>query len=119
MQSYSPEDLRRGYISALIVIIIWTSFVVFSRMSGTSSLTAYDVTALRYGVAGIAILPLWWHHRTPIFEWRKLVLALIGALGFMMFAMNGFRHAPANHAAILLQGFLPFSVAVMAYFLAG
>jgi drug/metabolite transporter (DMT)-like permease len=36
-----------------------------------------------------------------------------------MFAMNGFRHAPANHAAILLQGFLPFSVAVMAYFLAG
>jgi drug/metabolite transporter (DMT)-like permease len=115
----TPDNLRRGYLNALGVITIWTCFVIFSRMSGKSDLTAYDVIALRYGVAGIAILPLWLAHRSNIFEWKKLILTLIGAVGFTLFAMNGFRHAPANHAAILLQGFLPFTVAVMAYFLAG
>ena len=119
MNILNPENLRRGYLNALGVVVIWTCFVIFSRMSGISALTAYDVIALRYGVAGIAILPLWWHYRSRIFEWRKIILTLVGALGFTLFAMNGFRQAPANHAAILLQGFLPFSVAIMAYFLAG
>lgn len=115
----NQADLRRGYWNALGVMLLWSSFVIFSRMSGTSELTAYDVIALRYGVAGLAILPLWWHYRHKnLFERRKLILTLIGAMGFTLFAFNGFRHTPANHAAILLQGFLPFSVAVMAYFLA-
>lgn len=115
----SPEMLRRGYLNAIGVVVIWTSFVIFSRMSGKSSLTPYDVIGLRYFVAGLAILPFWLHHRTSLFSWRKLVLALFGAIGFTLFAMNGFAHAPANHAAILLQGFLPFSVSIIAYFIAG
>lgn len=110
-------DLRRGYLNALGVVFIWTCFVIFSRMSGKSSLTPYDVIALRYSVAALVILPFWLRHRTYLLEWRKLVLTLVGAIGFTLFAFNGFRHAPANHAAILLQGFLPFSVAVMVYFL--
>ncbi len=115
----SQDDLKRGYLNALGVVFIWTSFVIFSRMSGKSSLTPYDVIGLRYFVAAIAILPFWMHHRTNLLQWRKWVLAFFGALGFTLLAFNGFRHAPANHAAILLQGFLPFTVAVMAYFLAG
>jgi drug/metabolite transporter (DMT)-like permease len=115
----TQDDLRRGYLNAAGVMLIWASFIIFSRMSGKTALTAYDVIALRYAVAGIAILPLWWRYRhAQLFEHRKLILTLVGALGFTLFAFNGFRLAPANHAAILLQGFLPFSVAVMAYFLA-
>ena len=113
------ERLRKGYLCAFLVVIIWTSFVVVSRMSGKSPLTPYDVMALRYSVAGIAILPFWLHHRTNLLEWRKLVLSLVGAIGFTLFAFNGFRLAPANHAGILMQGFLPFSVSIMAYFIAG
>lgn len=120
MTAPSHDDLRRGYLNAAGVIGIWASFVIFSRMSGKSDLTAYDVIALRYFVAGLCILPLWWRYRDkPLFERRKIILTLVGAIGFTLFAFNGFRHAPANHAAILLQGFLPFSVALIAYFLAG
>lgn len=118
MSAHTQDDLRRGYLNALGVVLIWSSFVVFSRMSGKSSLTPYDVIGLRYGVAALAILPFWFYHRTNLLLWRKWVLVLFGAIGFTLLAFNGFRHAPANHAAILLQGFLPFSVAVMAYFLA-
>lgn len=119
MRDAHADQLRRGYISAAIVICIWTCFIVVSRKSGKSELTAYDVIALRYMVAGLVVLPLWWHHRTNMLDWRKVVLTAFGALGFTLLAFNGFRHAPANHAAILLQGFLPFSVSVMAYFISG
>lgn len=119
MPHHSPEELRRGYVYAVLVVLIWSGFVIVSRLGGKSALTPYDIIALRYAVAGVAILPFWWHHRTNLLEWRKLVLALTGAVGFTLLAFNGFRHAPASHAAILLQGFLPFSVALMAYFIAG
>lgn len=119
MPHTSALDLRSGYLNALGVIVIWSSFIIFSRMSGTSSLTAYDMIGLRYMAALTVIIPLWLHYRTALFEWRKLVLALIGAIGFTLFAFNGFRHAPANHAAMLLQGALPFSVAIIAYILSG
>lgn len=115
----SEGNLRRGYAYAALVMIIWTGFVLVSRMGGKSSLTAYDVIALRYAIAALVVFPLWLHHRPRLLEWRKLVLMLVGALAFTLLAFNGFRHAPANHAAILLQGFLPFSVALMAYILTG
>ena len=118
MAALAHEPVRRGYLYAAVVVLIWTGFILISRMGGKSELTPYDVVALRYGVAGIAILPFWYHHRTNLLEWRKLALTMTGAIGFTMFAFNGFRHAPASHAGILLQGFLPFSVAVMAYFIA-
>ncbi len=117
--SPSPSPCRTGYFYALGVVLVWSGFVLVSRLSGKSTLTPYDVIALRYAVAGIAILPLWRKHRTKLFEWRKIVLTLFGALGFTLLAFNGFRNAPANHAAILMQGFLPFSVALIAYFIAG
>ena len=117
--THTPEQLRRGYFYALAVIIIWSGFVIVSRLGGKSAFTPYDMIALRYTAAGIGILPLWMRHRTALFERRKILLTLLGALGFTLFAFNGFRHAPANHAAILLQGFLPFTVGIMAYFMAG
>jgi drug/metabolite transporter (DMT)-like permease len=109
------HSLRTGYLYALAVVVIWSGFVVVSRMSGKSALTAYDVIALRYIVAGLAILPLYYRYRPKLLDARKLALTLIGAIGFTLFAFNGFRHAPANHAALIMQGFLPFAVTVMVY----
>lgn len=114
----TPESLRSGYKNALGVVLIWSSFIVVSRMGGKSELTPYDMIALRYAVAGLTVLPLWWHHRPKLWDKRLIILSLIGALAFTLLAFNGFRHAPANHAAILMQGFLPFSVTLMAYFIA-
>lgn len=119
MTQHTPQEIRRGFLYAIGVVIIWSGFVIISRFSGRGTLTPYDVIALRYGVAGIAILPLWFQYRTPIFSWRKLVLTSFGALGFCVFAFNGFRHAAASHAGILFQGALPFFVAVIVYLITG
>ena len=119
MHTHTPDQLRKGYLSALVVVLIWTGFIVTSRMAGKSPLTPYDMIAVRYVVAAFGILPFWLRHRTHLWEWRKIVLTCAGALGFTLLAFNGFHRTMASHAGILMQGFLPFSVSVMAYFLAG
>ena len=119
MICHSAEEMRRGYLFAGMVVLIWSGFIIVSRFAGTTTLTPYDVIAMRYAVAGLVMIPLWLHHRTSLWDWRKLMLALVGALGFTLLAFNGFRHSPASHAGILLQGFLPFSVAAMTYCMTG
>jgi drug/metabolite transporter (DMT)-like permease len=119
MHTHSPEQLRKGYLSALVVVAIWTGFIVTSRMAGKSTLNPYDLIALRYIVAAIGILPFYLRYRPRLWEWRKLVLCATGLLGFTLLAFHGFHLTIASHAGILMQGFLPFSVSVMAYFLAG
>lgn len=113
MTSHHP--LRAGYITACIVVCIWTGFVIVSRMGGISSLTSYDVIALRYMVAATLLLPFWLRHRHTLLDRRKFILALSGALIYALFIFSGFRHAPANHAGILLPGFMPFAITVIAW----
>lgn len=107
--------LRRGYLSAGIVVAIWTGFVIVSRLGSRTSLTSYDIIALRYAVAALLFLPLWWRHRTPVLDGRRLILSLSGAVVYSLFVFAGFRHAPASHAAILLPGFLPFAITCLAW----
>jgi len=113
--AHSPEDLRKGYLLALCVVTIWTGFILVSRMGGISTLTAYDTIALRYMVASAILLPFWLYHRHNLWDWRKLMLSLSGALVYSLFIFIGFKHAPANHAAVLLPGFMPFAITAIAW----
>lgn len=119
MIAHSPEELRKGYLLALLVVTIWTGFIIVSRMGGISTLTAYDTIALRYMVASAILLPFWLYHRHNLWDWRKLLLSLSGALIYSMFVFAGFKYAPANHAAVLLPGFMPFAITLIAYFVLG
>jgi hypothetical protein len=47
-----------GLACGLSVPFIWGLWIVASRFGVTHSLTPYDVTALRIGVAGVIVLPV-------------------------------------------------------------
>jgi drug/metabolite transporter (DMT)-like permease len=112
---HPAHDLRAGYLTAAVVVLIWTGFIIVSRLGGISTLTSYDIIALRYMVACILLFPFWVRHRHNLWDRRKFVLALSGALIYALFIFAGFRHAPANHAGILLPGFMPFAITVIAW----
>ena len=113
----ATDTPRSGLIGAAFVVLIWTGFIIVSRMGGISTLTSYDVIALRYMVAGAVMLPFWLYRRINLLDPRLLALSLSGALIYSLFVFAGFRHAPANHAAILLPGFMPFAITMMAFFI--
>ncbi len=75
------QNLYAGIGSAIAVIFIWSGYIVFSRAGVITSLTAYDITALRFMVAGLIVAPFAWHWWPRHLSWKALgLLALCGIL---------------------------------------
>ncbi len=112
----SPSN--SGYFFAAGAVLIWSGFVLVARMGGTSELNAFDITALRFGVASLILFPLWlFWKRVPLFNKTMLSLALTGGIGYSTVVYFAFKHAPAAHGAVLISGLLPFFVPLMAFIL--
>ncbi|QUX97080.1 EamA/RhaT family transporter [Marinomonas sp. CT5] len=108
-----------GLVYALAAVAIWTGFILVSKAGALASLALPDMMIVRFGTAFILFFPFIWQHRKTILQWRMFVLGSIGGLAYALSVFNGFQHAPATHAALLLPGLMPIMIAVFAYFLAG
>jgi drug/metabolite transporter (DMT)-like permease len=106
-----------GYALMLFTLAVWASFILISRLAGTSVLTPWDTTALRFGTATLVLLPyvILKMDIRQFFNWRFVVVAMLGGLGYAMLAYVGFSLAPAAHGAIFLHGLLPFWTALMGW----
>jgi len=116
---HAREQLT-GYLAAGATLLIWTGFVLVSRLGGKSALTPYDILALRLITASLVLLPF--AGSLPDGAWRDLrlwSLALIGGLLFGLLAYGGFKFAPAAHGGILLSGLQPFFITAVVWWLAG
>lgn len=122
MNAGKPDEA--GYLFAVITLLIWSSFVIVSRMGGKSDLTPYDITALRIGTAA-AVLSPWWLPRLLRPSLRRLALhqsllfAALAGICYPLLAYGGFQHAPASHGAVLISGMLPLFTSLFAYFMLG
>lgn len=116
----SDGDLIRGYGLAGLIIIIWSGFILVSRLGGTGALTPFDVAAIRMGIAGLIVAPLWLRTGMPsLLNLRVAALTLTGGLGYTLLTFSAFRLAPAAHGGILLSGFQPFAMALCAWAVMG
>lgn len=111
-------EIKKGYLLLIATMLIWGSFTLMSRIGAKQALTAWDITALRFATAFIVLVPiqLWRREWRFLFDWRVLVLALLGGVGYSCAVYSGFSYAPAAHAAIWLNGFFPAFTAIAAYF---
>lgn len=113
------SDTTRGFLAALVVVICWTGFNIVSRFGSTTSLTPFDLAALRYSVSATLTVPFFVKY-VPIREWpRHAALATFAGLGYGIFVYCGFSYAPAAHAGLFVNGGIPFWTVVIATILAG
>ncbi|MEM6622140.1 MAG: DMT family transporter [Pseudomonadota bacterium] len=105
----SAPNVTTGLLAAIGVIFVWSGFIVFSRAGVTSGLTAYDVAALRFIVAGALTAPFmlaWWPRDLPLKIQILLALCGPGALySALMFA--GLAEASAAYGGVFANGSLP------------
>jgi drug/metabolite transporter (DMT)-like permease len=111
-----------GALSALSVVLIWASWLVSTRHSVATALTALDLSLIRYGLPALVLAPVWlrtglWPKNVP-----KLPLVLMilgsGAFFFQVVAF-GMRHTPASAAGVLLPGAMPFFTALIGMLVLG
>ncbi|ARP95900.1 DMT family transporter [Bordetella genomosp. 13] len=98
-----------GMACAALAVMLFSGFTLVSRLGFTrTALTLPDIAMLRFGVAGLLLLPLLARfglgHLRPS---QAALLAFTGGLGFASFAYLGFRLAPASHGGVLLHGTIP------------
>ncbi|TYL46598.1 DMT family transporter [Marinomonas sp. IMCC 4694] len=114
----SPSLPLSGFAYALAAVAIWTGFILVSKAGALAALALPDMMMVRFGTAFVLFSPFIWQHRKTIVQWRMCALGVIGGLAYALSVFNGFQHAPATHAALLLPGLMPIMIAIFAYFLA-
>ncbi|MCH7309155.1 DMT family transporter [Acinetobacter sp. NIPH 1852] len=107
----------QGYVFVFITMCIWGGFTIFSRLNAHWHISAWDLVAMRFAIAFTILMPILIYKKDLAFLWhpRAVILALTGGLAYCFTVYTAFLHAPAAHAAIFLNGFIPLCTAVAAY----
>ncbi|HKY93668.1 MAG TPA: EamA family transporter [Kiloniellales bacterium] len=107
-----------GWVLGLCVLAIWSGWVVISRLGVTGQLTAWDITALRFAVAAVVILPwaLSWG-LGGLRLWQALWLAVSTGAPYAAACFLGFHFAPAAHGAVLINGTIPLFTLLLGWLL--
>lgn len=121
-QSLSRAEYVRGALWGLFAISIWVGWILYTRVGvgeATKSMSVYDLVALRFGCAGLIMLPVIWRHgfafgQIGAVNWI-LIVACAGA-PYVLLASSGLRFAPAAHAGALIPGTMPLWAALLALF---
>lgn len=115
--STTSSETKKGYVLLIVTMLIWGSFTLMSRIGAKQDLSAWDITALRFATAFVVLLPIqiWRRELRFLLDSRFFALALLGGVGYSCTVYSGFSFAPAAHAAIWLNGFLPVSTATAAF----
>jgi drug/metabolite transporter (DMT)-like permease len=106
----------RGALYGLAAVSIWSGWIVIAQLGLRSSLSPWDIAALRFGVAGVLMLPLVLSRGLAIdrLGWIGLGAIVVGGAVPVFLANTGLLFAPAAHAGALFPGVMPLMVALLA-----
>ncbi|MCK1641600.1 DMT family transporter [Bradyrhizobium sp. 157] len=111
-----PGNYVRGALYGLAAVSIWSGWIVVARLGLKTSLTPWDIAALRFVVAGVLLLP-YVLQKGLAFERLGLIglaAIVLGGGAPVLLANTGLLFAPAAHAGALFPGVMPLAVAVLA-----
>ncbi|MBS1190866.1 MAG: Permease of the drug/metabolite transporter superfamily [Rhodocyclaceae bacterium] len=117
--SQEGRDALKGYAAALTVAVIWSGFNIISRLGGQGPFNGFDLAALRFGVSGLVLLPVFVRLRFRAGPRQLTALATIGGLGYSLTVYSGFRYAPAVDAGVLVNGGIPFAATFLGWLILG
>ncbi|MEO1402092.1 MAG: DMT family transporter [Cyanobacteria bacterium J06635_1] len=110
-----------GVIAILMVMVIYAANFVAARYSILNGLNSMDLTALRFSVAGLIMLPSFCRlglRDLGGLGWPKaLLLACLAGSPYMVLFLFGLSFAPASHGAVLNPGIVPSVVFIGMVFL--
>ena len=100
----ASSSLSRGMLYGLAAVVIWGSYLAMARAGVVGGITAADFTLIRYGTAGLVMLP-WLLRNQPQtmagMGWgRAAALTLTAGPLFILLGVGGYAFAPLAHGAV-------------------
>lgn len=106
-----------AYIAATVVVCIWSGWITLSRMGVHTSLTAYDITFLRFTTAAVLTLPFSLKYNWREVKWFQVIVLAFGCgFPYTMFSFFGLKTVKAANAGVLVNGMLPVIGVLFALF---
>jgi drug/metabolite transporter (DMT)-like permease len=105
VKSPPKSAYTRGTFYGLAAVCIWGAFIVVSRLGVRTSLTPWDVAAIRFAAAGVLLI--------PYLAKRGLALDRLGWKGVTAIVCR-VRGAPAAHGGALFPGVMPLIAGILA-----
>jgi drug/metabolite transporter (DMT)-like permease len=108
----------RGALYGLAAVSLWAAWVVAVRLGIRTSLKPWDITAIRFAVAGVILLPYLLKKGLAVERlggWGLAAIMLGGGAPMVLLAYGGLAFAPAAHAASLYTALIPVYVAILAW----
>jgi drug/metabolite transporter (DMT)-like permease len=109
-------------VFGVAAVSIWASWSVVTRLVVTTSLDAFDIVALRFGVAGLLLSPVLLRRglARDRLGWLGLAALIVGTgAPYALVAAGGLRFAPAYDQGALNPGCMPLFVAPIAAIVLG
>jgi drug/metabolite transporter (DMT)-like permease len=112
----TPAVYWRGALFGLAAVSIWAGNIVVAGLGLRSSLTPWDISAIRFAVAGLVLVPYLKRRGLALdrLGWIGLAALVLGGAPTVLLANAGLLFAPAAHAGALFPGVMPLMVAVLA-----
>jgi drug/metabolite transporter (DMT)-like permease len=117
MENSTKSAYARGAIYGLAAVCIWGAFIVVSRLGVRTSMTPWDVAAIRFSVAGVLLAPYLAKRGLALdrLGWTGVTAIVAGCGAPMVLLVNvGLLFTPAAHAGALFPGVMPLMVAILA-----
>jgi drug/metabolite transporter (DMT)-like permease len=112
----------KGAVYGLAAVSIWAGWSVMTRLAVTTSLDAWDIAALRFGVAGVLLTPVVVRRglARERLGWPGLAVLIAGVgAPYVLVAAGGLQLAPASDQGALNPGCMPLLVALLAVLVLG
>jgi drug/metabolite transporter (DMT)-like permease len=106
----------RGAVLGLAAVSIWAGNIVVAGLGLRSSLTPWDISAIRFAVAGLVLLPYLARRGLALdrLGWIGVAALVLGGVPTVLLANAGLLFAPASHAGALFPGVMPLMVTLLA-----
>ncbi len=96
-------DSLKGMGFGLLAAVIWGAWPVVSKLAANSQLNGWDLTALRFGIAGCLLLPVFIRQMMKVKKMalKSLVLTVGAGAPYSLLATSGLTYAPSAHFGII------------------
>ncbi len=111
------SNYLHGAVCGFAAVSIWASWSVVTRLAVTTNLDAWDIAALRFGVAGFLLSPVLVRRGLALdrLGWPGLAMIIAGVgAPYTLVAAGGLHFAPAYDQGALNPGCMPLFVALIA-----
>lgn len=111
--------VAQGMLLGGTATLIWGAYLALARAGVSAGLTGGDIAAIRFAVAGAALLP-WLLRNSParlggVGCRRGLVLTLLAGPPFILLGVGGYAFAPLAHGAVVQPAVVALASILLAW----